>query len=79
MEEHCLKSSFLEKPIEHQLGDVLLNTTWASGVGNIEISKSDLGSQSHDYVADESSILHHLQLNTAKLISKVYVYIQAYY
>lgn len=79
MEQHYLKSSYREKLIGHLIVGELLKLSRASGECRIEISKPDVGSQGHDLVAEEDSILRHIQLKAAKLVAKVYACIEEHY
>lgn len=70
MEQHYLKSSYREKLIEHLFIGELLKLSWANGACSLEISKPEVDNQGYDLIAEENSVIRHIQLKTAKLDAK---------
>lgn len=70
MEQHYLKSSYREKLIEHLLIGELLKLSWTSGACSLEISRPDIDNQGYGLIAEENSVIRHIQLKTAKLDAK---------
>lgn len=70
MEKHYLKSSFREKLIEHLFIGELLKLSWIEGGCSLEIAKPEVDNRGYDLIAEQNSVIRHIQLKAAHLNAK---------
>jgi hypothetical protein len=65
MSQHFLQSSYREKLIEHLFVGELLKYSWAFRSCSLAIAKPEVDNGGYDIIAEEGSVVRHIQLKTA--------------
>jgi len=70
MSKHTEKSSAREKLIEHLFVGDLLKHSWLRVDGNLEISQPEVDYAGYDLIAEQGSVIRHIQLKASFLGGK---------
>jgi hypothetical protein len=70
MNKHTIHSSYREKLIEHLFVGELLKIPWQNGDCQLEIAKPEVDNAGYDIIAENNSIVRHIQLKAAYIGGK---------